>query len=674
MARTYSFPQLLLTARSSGRTALLLFLALFTPFAVIATGLFYWNLQVRIDQELAALQNHERSQVEATAQILRHDLKGVTADLMILAHASCVKRLLNSGSVADEKGVVDLFVEMSQEKQIYDQIRYIDLAGMEIVRINLDKGRAQIVSKKSLQSKAGRYFFQDSIRLADGEVYVSPLDLNIEHDAIQIPYKPMLRVGTPVFNRLGEKKGVVLVNLYGSTLIDHFRQATNRGRHAMLLNRDGDWLSSPDPSQEWGFMFGNPHAFAKHYPTEWQTLVSKEVGSFTTEAGLFTYDTVYPLQAGQRSATGSPLPVGSSAGELRSQDYFWKVVSLVPTAELPSLTSPRYKIAFVVFGGLMALLAVLSGYLAVLLISRRQLRQKVFDNEKKLRDITATLGEGVYVLDANGVITYVNPEAERLLGWPSQDLLGKNSHALFHHHRADGMQLPESECAISKVIRSGQVYRNDDEVFWRKDGTQLAVRVSSSPIRRDGEALGSVVAFQDITEYKRNQAEIRRLAFYDTLTDLPNRRLFLERLNYALAQAKRHQRALAVMFMDLDHFKEINDTFGHDTGDELLKVVATRLNSSVRNVDTIARQSGDEFVILLSEITQPADAVQVAEKLLSVLREPITARGHALEITGSVGVSIYPANGTDDAQELMKKADSAMYAAKKAGRNRYCIC
>jgi diguanylate cyclase (GGDEF)-like protein len=155
------------------------------------------------------------------------------------------------------------------------------------------------------------------------------------------------------------------------------------------------------------------------------------------------------------------------------------------------------------------------------------------------------------------------------------------------------------------------------------------------------------------------------------LTDLPNRRLLLDRLNQALAHAERHQRSLAVMFMDIDHFKNINDTLGHDVGDELLRVVAARLNTCVRSEDTIARQGGDEFVIVLSEISNPQNAATVAEKIIATMRRPIFIQGRELKITSSIGIAFYPVQGTDDAVALMKKADIAMYAVKEAGRNGY---
>lgn len=173
-----------------------------------------------------------------------------------------------------------------------------------------------------------------------------------------------------------------------------------------------------------------------------------------------------------------------------------------------------------------------------------------------------------------------------------------------------------------------------------------------------------------VADLRRSEEQVRELAYYDTLTSLPNRRLLLDRLGQALAQAKRHRHLMAILFMDLDGFKQINDSLGHDVGDALLREVAARLTTCVRGADTVSRPGGDEFIVALAEIAHPEDAAQVAEKVLRALAAPVAASGHRLLVTASLGIAIFPDDGAD-VLELMKKADRAMYAAKEAGRNRY---
>jgi len=174
-----------------------------------------------------------------------------------------------------------------------------------------------------------------------------------------------------------------------------------------------------------------------------------------------------------------------------------------------------------------------------------------------------------------------------------------------------------------------------------------------------------------VTDLQYSEAQIRQLAYYDSLTELPNRRLLLDRLGQALNQARRHHRSMAVMFMDLDRFKEINDTLGHDAGDKLLVEVARRMLACLRRGDTASRSGGDEFIIVLSEISHPKDAAQVAEKILAALRIPVDLDGHMTPVTISIGIAIFPLDSPDDLRDLMQKADKAMYVAKTEGRNCY---
>ncbi|OQX04687.1 MAG: hypothetical protein BWK76_28425 [Desulfobulbaceae bacterium A2] len=174
-----------------------------------------------------------------------------------------------------------------------------------------------------------------------------------------------------------------------------------------------------------------------------------------------------------------------------------------------------------------------------------------------------------------------------------------------------------------------------------------------------------------VAQVQHSEEQVRQLAYYDPLTDLPNRRLLLDRMQQALSQARRHHYSMAIMFLDLDRFKQINDTLGHEAGDELLRLVAQRLLTCVRSGDTVSRSGGDEFIVLLAEISQPQDAALVAKKIGAGLSEPLIIGTAHLQVTTSIGIAIYPIDGTDDVAELMKKADTAMYAAKEAGRSRY---
>jgi diguanylate cyclase (GGDEF)-like protein len=187
------------------------------------------------------------------------------------------------------------------------------------------------------------------------------------------------------------------------------------------------------------------------------------------------------------------------------------------------------------------------------------------------------------------------------------------------------------------------------------------------------EQLKQMVAERDalVAQLKRSEEQVRQLAYYDSLTELPNRRLMLDRLGQALNLARRHHYSMAVMFLDLDRFKQINDTLGHEAGDDLLRQVAARWTACMRSGDTVCRSGGDEFIVVLPQISQPEDAALVAAKMVNALDEPVVLGDRNIRVTTSIGIAVYPIDGADDQQELMKKADTAMYAAKAHGRNCY---
>lgn len=301
---------------------------------------------------------------------------------------------------------------------------------------------------------------------------------------------------------------------------------------------------------------------------------------------------------------------------------------------------------------------------------RREAQEALVRMTRQNEMILNSAAEGIFGMDPEGKITFINPTAARSLGYEIQELIGKNSHSVMHHTRPDGSPYPEAECPVFSTLNNGTCYREMDDVFWRKDGTSFHVEYMSAPIMDFGKILGAVTTFRDITERRKAEETIRNMAFHDALTGLPNRVLLDDRLNVALVNAHRYKQMLAVLFLDMDKFKPINDNLGHAVGDLVLQELANRLKHCLREGDTVARLGGDEFIILFPQIMHISDAELAAQKILDAVKQPFLLAGHSLDLTASIGVAIYPKDG-QDRDTLLKKADQALYRAKDSQRNNF---
>jgi diguanylate cyclase (GGDEF)-like protein/PAS domain S-box-containing protein len=291
--------------------------------------------------------------------------------------------------------------------------------------------------------------------------------------------------------------------------------------------------------------------------------------------------------------------------------------------------------------------------------------------EKERAQVTLnSIGDAVLTTDLLGNVTYLNLVAESMTGWSREDAMGRPLSEVFKI--IDGTTREAAANPAQQAIAEDKtVGLATNCVLVRRDGFESAIEDSSAPIHdRDGRVVGAVVVFHDVSQSRAMALKMSHLARHDFLTGLPNRVLLTERLEQAIGLGHRHRKQVALLFLDLDYFKHINDSLGHALGDQLLQSVAERLSTCVRTTDTVCRQGGDEFVILLAEIERPQDAAHVAEKLLSAFVVPHPIGGHELHVTLSIGISVYPDDGVN-VDTVMQNADTAMYHAKAGGRNNY---
>jgi diguanylate cyclase (GGDEF)-like protein/PAS domain S-box-containing protein len=298
--------------------------------------------------------------------------------------------------------------------------------------------------------------------------------------------------------------------------------------------------------------------------------------------------------------------------------------------------------------------------------------EALFEEKERAQVTLNSIGDAVISTDFRGRVSFLNVVAEKMTGWTQVEASGRLLDEIFF--LVDTTIREHFPCpTMQAIIENRTVGLPAACVLIRRDGVEIAVEVSASPIHdKQGGVIGAVMVAHDVTVARDLSERLARVALHDNLTDLPNRALFSDRLDQALARAHRSGNSVALLFVDLDRFKPVNDSLGHTTGDLLLQAVARRLLTCVRSSDTVSRFGGDEFIILLPDVAYAEDATVCAGKMIQAFAAPYEVGGHHLQISASIGIASFPGDASD-AETLLRFADIAMYQAKSAGRNKYRV-
>jgi len=338
----------------------LIFLVIGSVITLILYSLYYFEIQHATE----TIEHGEIVYLESIDDLIKEKIEDIASDLMILNDEI---NLQGPSNINDKKYIDFLSKELlvlSKRKRIYDQIRLLDNTGMERIRVNFNYGKPFIVPEINLQFKGNRYYFKDTILLGKDEIFVSPFDVNIEHGAIELPIKPMLRVGTPVFDITGSKRGILLLNYLGSDLLDKINLIFNSDQHGevMFLNEEG-------------FMFkkNTKQSFTSTFPDAWQRITSEESGQFHDNGNIFSFKTIYPLQTMMKSSIGSNKPYEPSLPGISHKQNRWKIVSLISgnsfNGKLEDISSKYINIA----NGFLVISVILSWMFSCLIYNKKRL-------------------------------------------------------------------------------------------------------------------------------------------------------------------------------------------------------------------------------------------------------------------------------------------------------------
>lgn len=352
-------------------------LVVFLP-AVLVTGggvlaVYYQDLH----NERTLYEQASLDRVDLHADIVQRELKAVASDLFYLVEQEILRDVVN-GNIARVRELKDEYVLFARQRAAYDQIRYLDADGHERIRINYNNGRPIVVPDAELQTKSGRYYFVQTMQLRRGEVSISPFDLNVEHDALERPLKPVIRFATPLFDRRGVKRGILALNYLGAALLDKLSEASAGFPGEMwLLNRAGYFLRGRNTDDEWGFMLGHDRTFAEYFPQEWSNLSTSEKNLLRTDRGLFTFRTLSPH-------AGAASDPSDNVAQLI-------IVAHVSSAVLEGRANRFLQRLLLVCGAILLLVFVLSWYLAYAAVLRRDHERDLSASATRLRTLSTRL-------------------------------------------------------------------------------------------------------------------------------------------------------------------------------------------------------------------------------------------------------------------------------------------
>ncbi len=346
------------SVHGSSRDVIARFLQLVLPLAVVCIASAVVLIRFEVDVEREKIRFSENASIRMGVNSIRNEVQAITNDLAYLAALGNITDLVSQENQTAHRHIRNEWETFSRIKGAYDQIRWLDNKGQERVRVNYNNGAPGHVPKDKLQNKGSRYYFIDAIKLAKGEFFISPLDLNMERGSIELPIKPMIRIATPVFDHDGNKQGIILLNYLGEKLLNKFEKAVNMSNsRGWLLNRDGYWLSGPTSEFEWGFMYSRPDlSLAHRFPGAWKRISAAERSQFEDEQGLWTFATIFPLLEGQKTSSGTSKAFAPSITEVESSSYVWKVVLLFPRDKYDAII---WQTSIAAIAATTALLAVL---------------------------------------------------------------------------------------------------------------------------------------------------------------------------------------------------------------------------------------------------------------------------------------------------------------------------
>jgi len=640
--KTYSQPRILL--------------GFFLPYVLFISLSFLAYLLIDYFHYKNKLASNEVIQVELARISLLRDFEIVLPDISVLANDDYLQQYLNSSDSHSRQSLIEEFKTFLIHKRLYRMIRILDLSGMEQIRVEYRDGDIIVIPRQQLQDKSHRYYFQESIGFGLGELYISPIDLNVEFNKIELPHSPMIRFAINLYNNNNQKTAILVLNYLAQPMLDHFDQMlSGSSGHVALLNHEGYWIRSHHKENEWGFMHDSGHTFPTDHADVWEQVRRNESGQIHVTDGLFTYTTVYPIEFIGGYSENEVEDEHADHHHIDPKLYSWRIISHVPQ---PIIFNKITEHILGLFGVLWLALLIIGFFLSRHFCNNYILHKTLKQQNELHAKIYDTTTDGIFITDPDKNIITCNQAFTNITGYSEDEVKGLPLRILSTDINDYGFYKKLWSDLNKQGYWVGEITNKHKQGFIFNEWLRISTIYDD-----EGNIVNYVVIISDITKIKEREQRLQELASRDSLTGLYNRHAFYIKLENDIAYSDRYNSKLALLYIDLNEFKPINDRYGHNAGDTILIAVAKRILNNVRGLDTVARVGGDEFVVVLKNIESRSNAEKTKQILLQSIQEPIHHQSHQLIVGASIGIAIFP-DEADNSNDLVSFADQAMYREK----------
>ena len=593
------------------------------------------------------------------------------SDLKVLSALPTLRTLIYSDQLNAAHPLTNYLANVLLNDRRYDQIRLLDRHGRELIRIVHRNNRTFFIAESELRDRSESDYVLETLSLIPGQIYVSPMQRNTGDDRVENPNIPVIRLGTQLQDEFGRVRGLMVLDYRAQGMLDSFNAilADTTHERTFMFGRAGSWLYSQganalnlqeDPLS--ANNAGSPLAQA------WPRMKGLDKGQVHTPNGLYSIETVYPLMFDPGAIPNAHLSQELGVPPTLVEHYRWRLVTYIPNEAWLSKSVLRQPLGLFGLVLLSVLLALIVYETVAAWSYKNALRRERERTAAELENLYEDAPCGYHSLSPQGVVVRMNRTELNWLGYSKEEVIGKK-------HYADLLAPSSRDQFLERfnAFMTGGVINDFGISLQRRDGSLLPVTIHATAVRGlSGDILEIRATALDLTERYQLEQELRRQAYTDPLTGVYNRRHFFELSDRHMRQAARTQQPIAVCMIDIDHFKTINDTHGHEVGDRVLVTVSRLCSESLRPIDLFARMGGEEFALLLPN-TSHTEALAVANRIretLSSLRIGLPD-GQSIAVTVSIGVA--SGFGTEETlDQLLRQADARLYTAKQHGRNRVC--